>query len=287
MTKLTLSLHFVLLCLPLSQMSLGAAQKLRTDPIANKGTSSSKGTYQRQSVIRRLYGPENAHVRRNIREVAERPHRAKTGLLGDPNHRVPYENHPYDKPDDDPKRKLQFDNSLFRPMRIVYYTDALDSMRTAENAAKIDFIESQVLPRSAEFWSQALSVVPVSGNIKISTSELDGREFCGDSEFTRVPDEHVSAGISDADLILYVSGTPSSRFCSGTTLAVAVSCNFDQYDRPTAGAINICLDQIELDTDGTTSAAVVQDNVDILVGVFRKDIRTRGDDICSHTSSKL
>jgi hypothetical protein len=212
-----------------------------------------------------LYGPENAQVRRNVRELEERSQRSKTGLLGDPNHRLAYDNHPYDK--SNPNRKLQVVDGVFKPMRIQYHTEALDSIRTDENAAKIDFIESEILPRTAEFWSQSLSVVPISGNLLISSNELDGREFCGDSEFTQVPDEHVSVGIPNTDLILYVSGVPSSRFCSGTTLAVAVSCNFDQYDRPTAGAINICLDQIQLGSDGTASPAVVQDNVDVLVGI--------------------
>ncbi len=219
----------------------------------------------RQSVIRRLYGPENAHVRRNIREVAERPERSRTGILGDASHKIPYQNHPYDK-----SRKLEdaanaASEDLFKPMRITFYTSALDDLRTADNAAKIDFIESEILPRTAEFWSAALSVVPVSGNLLISTAELDSRSFCGDSEFTQVPAEHISTGITNTDLILYVSGTPSSRFCSGTTLAVAVSCNFDQYDRPTAGAINVCMDQIDLNDDGTASAATIQNNVDVMI----------------------
>jgi leishmanolysin-like peptidase len=80
-----------------------------------------------------------------------------------------------------------------------------------------------------------------------------------------VPTEHISSGVSDTDLILYVSGTPSSRFCRDTTLAVAIACNFDQYDRPTAGAINVCLDRIDLNEDGTASDSIVEDNVDVLI----------------------
>lgn len=118
--------------------------------------------------------------------------------------------------------------------------------------------------RTSEYWSTALSVVPVSGNLKISSAELENREFCGDSEFTKVPFEHISTGIPDVDLVLYVSGTPSSRFCRGTTLAVAVACNFDQFDRPTAGAINVCLDRIDLNEDGTASDAIIEDNTDVL-----------------------
>ena len=237
-------------------------------------SSSSTTTKLRESVIRRLYGPQNGEVRKHVRLLEEKTQRSQTGFLGDPNHNVPYENHPYDK-SSPAYRQLQDGNgaveagqqqiSNFKPMRIGFFTQALDSLRNQNNAAKIDFIEKEILPRTADFWSQALSVVPVAGFLKIASDELDNREFCGDSEFTRVPTEHISTGVSDTDLLLYVSGTPSSRFCSGTTLAVAVACNFDQFDRPTAGAINICLDQIELDVDGTASPAIVQDNVDVLV----------------------
>jgi Leishmanolysin len=245
---------------------LSGDAQLRASVIGNMGkTEKDMHQQPRQSVIRRLYGPENAHVRRSVRELEERSQRSKTGLLGDPFHKVPYQNHPYDKSNHN--RKLQVDADLFQPMRIVFHTDALESLRTAENAAKIDFLTSEILPRTAQFWSQALSVVPVSGNLQISANELDQREYCGDSEFTQVPSDHIATGVSGADLILYVSGSSSSRFCSGTTLAVAVSCNFDQFDRPTAGAVNVCLDQIELGSDGTASEAVIQDNVDVLVRI--------------------
>ena len=80
-----------------------------------------------------------------------------------------------------------------------------------------------------------------------------------------MPAEHISTGLTETDLILYVSGAPSSRFCRGTTLAVAVACNFDQWDRPTAGAINVCLDRIDLNSDGSASDSILQDNVDVLI----------------------
>ena len=250
--------HLLLLSFHVVHVLSGDAQ-LRASMISNNMPEQ-----QRQSVIRRLYGPENAHVRRNVRELEERPQRSKTGLLGDPNHKVPYHNHPYDK--SNPNRQLEeVGTDLFQPMRIVFHTEALEDLRTAENAAKIDFLTSEILPRTAQFWSQALSVVPVSGNLRIAAEELDQRVYCGDTEFTQVPSDHISTGVANADLILYVSGSSSSRFCSGTTLAVAVSCNFDQFDRPTAGAVNVCLDQIELGSDGTASPAIIQDNVDVLV----------------------
>ena len=224
---------------------------------AEEAPALRQSSPQRQHVIRRLYGPENASVRKHVRLLEEKSDRSQTGFLGDPNHKVPYENHPYER------RSLQ-DNtteptyiepvaSNYKPMRIRFETAALDSRRDSDNAAKIDFIKNKILPTTAKFWATALSVVPVSGNLKVSTSELDNREYCGDSEFTRVPSEHIATGVTNTDLLLYVSGTPSSRFCSGTTLAVAVACNFDQFDRPTTGAINVCLDQIELDSNGNVN----------------------------------
>jgi hypothetical protein len=236
---------------------MGLAMAATTD-------NNVRTTTPRESVIRRLYGPENAQVRKNVRLLEEKPERSRTGKLGDPSHEVPYENHPYDKS----RRNLQdaaAEPSNYKPLRIRFETDALDDRRDADNAAKIDFIKNEILPRTATFWSRALSVVPINGNLKIAASELDNREFCGDSEFTTVPAAHISTGVADTDLLLYVSGTPSSRFCSGTTLAVAVACNFDQFDRPTSGAINVCMDQIELDSDGTASDAIVEDNVDVLI----------------------
>ncbi|ACI64717.1 predicted protein, partial [Thalassiosira pseudonana CCMP1335] len=121
------------------------------------------------------------------------------------------------------------------------------------------------LPRMEDFWSSALSVVPVEGNLLVSTADLQGRVYCGDTEFAKVPSSHISTGVAGADLVLYVSGAPSTRFCGPSTLAVAVACNFDQFDRPTAGAVNFCLDQIELNEDGLASESVIEDNVDVAV----------------------
>ena len=250
-------------------------QQLRSQQQQQQHRRTADQQRQHESVIRRIYSPENAQVRINRREIEER--------TVDPDHKVSYKNHPYDKSnrrrhldevdgetrngeeEEDTTPVLQVDKDLYEPMRIRFETQALDDRRDLKNAAKIDFIKNEILPRTADFWSKALSVVPVYRNLKISTKQLDGQKFCGDSEFTEVPSEHISTGLSDTDLVLYVSGTPSSRFCSGTTLAVAVACNFDQFDRPTAGSINVCLDQIEVDSDGTASESIIQDNVDVLI----------------------
>lgn len=255
-----------LLLLLLGCMTVADCKSVRSESITAHSNShdSFSDPVGARSIIKHIY-KDNASVRKLVLDLEERIERSSFGFNGDPNHLVPYENHPYDPA----SRRLQNTSTttenLFQPMRITFITTSLDNERTADNSAQIDFIKNEILPKTAEFWSMALSVVPVSGYLKISSSELDNRLYCGDSEFTEVPSEHISTGITDTDLILYVSGTPSTRFCSGSTLAVAVACNFDQFDRPTAGSINFCLNEIQLASDGTASESIVQDNVDVAI----------------------
>jgi len=249
----------------------GSSNLLRRDG-QKRNNNKEGGEWERMHVIRRLYGEQNANVRREVSKLEERMERYRTGLPGDPSHKVQYENHPYDKETRRNRRKLQDGDAstatttdLFEPMRIKFFTEALDGVDDGANGAKIAWYKNQILPRTEEFWSRALSVVPVQGRLTVSESELDSRIFCGDAEFTAVPDSHKSDGVSDADVLLYVSGSNDARFCPERTLAVAVPCNFDQFDRPTAGAINVCLDNIELKDDGSASEGMVQDYVDVTI----------------------
>jgi hypothetical protein len=242
-----------------------------SEPVKNRRLNENNRQQQhfyRQHVVRRLYGGESSLVRKTMNEIELRMSRYTTGFNGDPNHIVPYENHPFDP---EFRRRLEETNTTetevasFKPIRIRFETKALDDIRDSSNAAKIDWFKTEILQATADFWTSALSVVPISGNLRISSSELDSFTYCGDSEFTAVPNEHKSSGVENTDLLLYVSGSSSDRFCPERTLAVAVPCNFDQYDRPTAGAINVCLGGIVLNSDGTSEPEVVQDYIDVTI----------------------
>lgn len=265
----------LLLCLPLvavSQSSTVATtnSRLRSNNNNNNNHNQDDTSWERIPLLRRLYGNHSVSVRNEIAAMEERMERYQTGLPGDPNHLVPYENHPYDKTTTSRRRHLQAGNNatdqdLFEPIRISFYTEALDSIRDGINDAKIDWYEKVILPETAEFWTRALAVVPVAGALKMSATELDNGQFCGGSSFTKVPSEHVNNGVLDTDLLLYVSGSNDARYCPERTLAVAVPCNFDQFDRPTAGAINVCLDNIILDESGDASPGVVEDYIDVTI----------------------
>jgi hypothetical protein len=226
--------------------------------------------------IHRIYGPENQKVREEVRklEVGETegsPEYLRTGIRGDPTFQIKYKNHPLapDIFDETSNRNLQQNSteteSLFRPIRITFDLTALESEKSGDPTSATDraveLIKSSVLPKMKEFWSNALKVVPVEGALQIQRAELSGSgKYCGDTEFSQVPDSHVSDGVSDTDLILYVSGRDSTRFCGTNTLAVAIACNWDQYDRPTAGAINFCLNTVETTSEGESPHPSIEES---------------------------
>lgn len=208
--------------------------------------------HRRLHPIHRIYRGDGARIRRLMEDIENSSPYFQTGIRGDPHHQLQYKNHPFDRMRmererrrglqrgeegdvimEDASRNLQDEGTAtsenpFRPIRIHLDTTAIDAERTESNGAQIDFVKDIILPRMRDFWASALSVVPVEGNVVISSADLMGRLYCGDTEFSKVPSSHISEGVADTDLILYVSGAPSARFCGPTTLAVAVACNFDQ-----------------------------------------------------------
>jgi len=231
-----------------------------TYSITDESQYSSEETSTRRHPIHRIY-QDGASTRRRVEELENTLQYYQTGIRGDPNHKLDYgPNHPFDIKRKERELQLKMENNEhlsqdderflqdttnteqgdgdtnpFKPIRIHFDTSALDSQLSESNSNQINFVKNTILPRMANYWTEALSVVPVQGNLLVSTAELQGRLYCGDTEFSKVPAEDIANGVPDADLVLYVSGAPSARFCGPSTLAVAVACNFDQFDRPTAG----------------------------------------------------
>ena len=62
----------------------------------------------------------------------------------------------------------------YQPMRITLFTAALDLQKTdASSIARVNFITKNILSHMAQFWSNALSVVPVDGNLIPIISSVD------------------------------------------------------------------------------------------------------------------
>ena len=171
-------------------------------------------------------------------------YRGRTGYPPNPNHRIPYRNHPYETFGRVLSDKEDIKH-LYKPIRIRYFTETLSLYRTKENKNAIDFVKNAILPRVAKFWSNTLSVIPVDGPLKINKYDLHDKKYCGFPELNVfVNAHHIHHGIDGADMVWYISASHDPGFCSESTLALAMPCNFDQYDRPTAGVMNFCLDSI-------------------------------------------
>jgi hypothetical protein len=124
-----------------------------------------------------------------------------------------------------------------------------------------------------DIWSKALSVPPLHGNLTIDPQQLFDGSTCGpgmDSGHpsVHVPLEHVDEGISDTDLQVYLSvgftkdlasfiqnqlsttqhyisndntTIPDVPVCDGSYIAASTYCSTDQWDRPVAGMMHLCL----------------------------------------------
>lgn len=166
-------------------------------------------------------------------------------------HRLEYNDHPYDVNNG---RRLQQDDTNFQPLRIHVDTSALSATRDGSSALLDDAVSEIVVAASMEFWSKTLSVILVSGNVVLNAAQLTSQEYCGPAGLAKVPEEHLTTGISDADFILYVSGSTTNDedlYCQNPSIrGFGVSCNYDQFDRPIAGLLHFCRNQIELFSNG-------------------------------------
>ncbi|CUG00210.1 major surface protease, GP63, putative [Bodo saltans] len=97
-------------------------------------------------------------------------------------------------------------------------------------ASMKSYIMDTIMARGTEYLMDALNVIPVVGNLTISTTR------CGASPGIIVPEVHRTVGVDNADFILYVTANPLGTAAS--TVAFAATCLSDQNLRPIAGSIN-------------------------------------------------
>lgn len=97
---------------------------------------------------------------------------------------------------------------------------------------KKDYIMNELMPKASEFIQSALKVVPVSGNLVVSTSE------CGNTgSGIAVPAAHRTSGIANVDFFIYVTAVPMSD-PNSATVAWALGCVDDRNGRPVVGHVN-------------------------------------------------
>ena len=67
------------------------------------------------------------------------------------------------------------------------------------------------------------------------------------------------SGLSDTDLLIFFSGDPDkddSTECGDSTMGFAAYCETNSYDRPIAGYVNLCKDNIEASSVFTWEEAI-------------------------------
>eukprot|EP01062_Namystynia_karyoxenos_P031919 TRINITY_DN2361_c2_g1_i1.p1 TRINITY_DN2361_c2_g1~~TRINITY_DN2361_c2_g1_i1.p1 ORF type:complete len:727 (+),score=129.15 TRINITY_DN2361_c2_g1_i1:78-2183(+) len=123
--------------------------------------------------------------------------------------------------------------------------------QTCEQAGVVDARKKQyvddIMKLAVEWFSRALLVTPVRGSLRVSGQRQQG---CAPGSCPQVPycgvtvsQEHVSAGVEDADHVIYISAVPTE----GDTLAWAWTCLTDQSERPIATHVNFGAQTIDPD----------------------------------------
>ncbi|TPX49738.1 hypothetical protein SeLEV6574_g01280 [Synchytrium endobioticum] len=116
------------------------------------------------------------------------------------------------------------------PLRIHADTSSLvndfdnNSTRLATATALTRFVSN--------WFGAVLSTKQVSGNLTLTNVTV-----CGE---VTIPDDHLTNGLPDTDVVLYFSMKSSSVCSSGNYVAHAIHCVQDHLDRPIAGNVNLC-----------------------------------------------
>jgi leishmanolysin-like peptidase len=185
-------------------------------------------------------------------------------------------------------------DAAFSPIRIQLRFDDMTELTSSEQ----NFLQNTLMPAAAAWAEGALAVRPVASNLLVERycpSTWGGTGVCystaspetcgatGDTSAVTVPDEllaetrvctacygstcedpgstcsTLSAGAGTAhDFVLFVSAV-TSNICGGGTIAYAVTCKRDQYDRPIMGHANFCpnlLSEAEADYPKQLSTAI-------------------------------
>ncbi len=130
-------------------------------------------------------------------------------------------------------------NSVYQNLRVHFDTTYLDIMDEKDKyAAIVEVLKTEIIPKVRNRWANALKVFRAQGNIVIQNH---GCPYSQDSQKT--------IGIPNADVVIFVAANFESICNSRMALAASRSCQADQYDRSTVGAIILCLDKFDIKDD--------------------------------------
>eukprot|EP00916_Digyalum_oweni_P014828 GHVL01024263.1.p1 GENE.GHVL01024263.1~~GHVL01024263.1.p1 ORF type:complete len:803 (+),score=121.86 GHVL01024263.1:21-2429(+) len=162
---------------------------------------------------------------------------------------------------------LEYDTSVLQGMRVHYsYNDLKSDM--INDPELYEKVVNDMLPSVTWWFKEALRIFPVKGNLKFEVpcaAIWSGSLKCAERisvdydkcDGASLPDESIGGyetcptspdncsttqlgnGIPDSDFLIMVRAIEDVD-CETNTLAYAVACRRDQFDRPIAGFLNIC-----------------------------------------------
>ncbi|XP_042006503.1 leishmanolysin-like peptidase [Salvia splendens] len=132
-----------------------------------------------------------------------------------------------------------------------WYNCTLDDIAEEDKKLRL----RKALGQTADWFKRALSVEPVSGNLRLS-----GYSACGQDGGVQLPREYVEEGVANADLVLLVTTRPTT----GNTLAWAVACERDQWGRAIAGHVNVAPRHLTAEAESLLSATLIHEVMHVL-----------------------
>ncbi|RNE94923.1 surface protease GP63, partial [Trypanosoma rangeli] len=127
--------------------------------------------------------------------------------------------------------------------------------------AKRKILEDSLLPRAIKLHTDRLLVKPINGKLIVPS------ELCLLLKRRHVPKEHMTEGVPDADMVLYVFAGPASG-----AIAWASSCALLHDGRPFVGVVNVDPQYI----DGESVDRVVAHEIAHALGFDFRNLQRRG-----------
>merc|ERR1740123_1818079 len=172
--------------------------------------------------------------------------------------------------------RLLLQSVEYKSIRIRPYYDPASINSDKLSLDKITYLKS-LISATIRYLKSIVKVKPVIGplfinrcqriwhyqDFKYSVCPMSDYSATLTCKYTTIPSEHIAEswyydpstfestkyseggnGITDTDLIIYVSYSDAECSSDGQTLAWASICNLDQFGRPIAGTINFCANSL-------------------------------------------
>lgn len=147
------------------------------------------------------------------------------------------------------------------PIRIGAYLSQEAGGAQFLSSRQRSYLLQSILRPALLAWSAALRVVPVAGNLTVDATQLYQQQYCGPGHpSVAVPSTHLQQGVNNTDFLVYVNlafsnTTRPFQFwhpqrqndeeperCHGNDyLAASSVCSTDQWDRPIAALLHLCI----------------------------------------------